>query len=86
MKLRYKKLILLLSFTCIITFAIAITPIKAQTPVVLDDPEGGNPLTPTEDGPTVPFDGGMSLLILSAGAGYLARKLKENTEGVGSIV
>ena len=88
MKLIDKKIILLLSFICLITFAITVTPIKAQTPVVLDDPGpmGGSEAGGSGDGATVPFDGGMSLLILSAGAGYLARKLKENTEGVGSIV
>ncbi len=54
---------------------------KAQTPVILEgDPgfggggaEGGG----GDGGPAVPFDGGMSMLILSAGAGYFARKLKE---------
>ncbi|MFY8004332.1 MAG: hypothetical protein ACOVNR_05790 [Chitinophagaceae bacterium] len=70
------------------TIVINDTQVKAQTPVVLDDPGFGSGGAEGSggDGPVVPFDGGMSMLILSAGAGYLARKLKEQTAGVGGIV
>ena len=30
----------------------------------------------TNDGPVVPFDGGMSLVFAATGIGYMARKLK----------
>ena len=32
----------------------------------------------TSDGPQVPFDGGMSLLLLASGIGYTEKKLKQN--------
>jgi len=36
-------------------------------------------LTPiTQDGPTVPFDGGLSLMLAASGIGYAAKKLKRN--------
>ena len=31
----------------------------------------------TADGPTVPFDGGMSLMLAVSGVGYAAKKLKK---------
>ena len=31
----------------------------------------------TNDGPTVPFDGGMSLILLASGISYSAKKLKK---------
>jgi len=33
----------------------------------------------TSDGPQVPFDGGMSLVLIASGIGYSAKKLKKNT-------
>jgi len=30
----------------------------------------------TNDGPTVPFDGGMSLMLAASGIGYVSKKLK----------
>lgn len=32
---------------------------------------------PTVDGPTVPFDGGMSLMFAASGIGYVAKKLRK---------
>jgi len=32
----------------------------------------------TQDGPTVPFDGGMSLMLAASGIGYASKKLKKN--------
>jgi len=32
--------------------------------------------SPTNDGPTVPFDGGMSLMLLASGIGYGVKKLR----------
>ena len=56
--------------------------LKAQTPD--DDPGIGGPgsggSTPGLDGgPVVPFDGGMSLVLLASGVGYVTRKLKLKT-------
>ena len=38
--------------------------------------QGGN-IGVTGDGPTVPFDGGMSLMLAASGIGYAAKKLKK---------
>ena len=50
----------------------------AQTPA--DDPGIGGPgvgAAPAGDGaPIVPFDGGMSLVLLASGIGYAAKKYK----------
>ena len=55
---------------------------KAQTPA--DDPGIGGPgigAAPAGDGsPIVPFDGGMSLVLLASGIGYATKKVK----GLGS--
>ena len=32
----------------------------------------------TSDGPTVPFDGGMSLMLAASGIGYVAKRMKRN--------
>ena len=55
------------------------TTTKAQSPA--DDPGIGGPGSPTvgvgaDSGPVVPFDGGMSLLLLASGISYSAKKLK----------
>ena len=45
------------------------------------NPGPGNPgstITTTSDGPTVPFDGGMSLMLAATGIGYAAKKMKKN--------
>ena len=31
----------------------------------------------TNDGPTVPFDGGMSLMLAASGIGYVAKRMKK---------
>ena len=53
--------------------------VNAQTPA--DDPGIGGPglgAAPAGDGsPIVPFDGGMSLILLASGVGYVVRKTKE---------
>ncbi len=38
----------------------------------------GSPIGTTGDGPTVPFDGGMSLMLAVSGIGYAAKKMKKN--------
>ncbi len=55
------------------------TSVNAQTPD--DDPGIGGPgsgsNTPGDDGgPIVPFDGGMSLVLLASGVGYAAKKMR----------
>lgn len=52
---------------------------NAQTPA--DDPgiggQGTGSFAPLQDGnPVVPFDGGMSLLLVASGIGYASKKLK----------
>ena len=55
-----------------------ITKVSSQTPA--DDPGIGGPgigAAPAGDGsPVVPFDGGMSLMLLASGIGYSIRKIK----------
>ena len=75
---RLTKTIGLIGVALTISFCIN-TSVKAQTPD--DDPgiggpgSGGN--TPGDDGgPVVPFDGGMSLMLLATGVGYVAKKMK----------
>ncbi len=54
------------------------TTVMAQTPA--DDPGIGGPgvgAAPAGDGsPIVPFDGGMSLMLLASGIGYSMKKIK----------
>ena len=54
------------------------TSVRAQTPV--DDPGIGGPGSPSvgvggDGGPVVPFDGGMSLMLLASGICYAAKKI-----------
>ena len=53
--------------------------LNAQTPA--DDPGIGGPgagVAPAGDGaPTVPFDGGMSLILLASGIAFAKKKVKE---------
>ena len=37
----------------------------------------GSSIPITSDGPTVPFDGGLSLMLAASGIGYAAKKLKK---------
>ena len=39
----------------------------------------GGGIGPTNDGVQVPFDGGMSLMLIASGIGYGAKKLKRHT-------
>jgi len=53
--------------------------VNAQSPA--DDPGIGGPGSPGDGpggdgGPVVPFDGGMSLMLLASGVGYAAKKIK----------
>ena len=62
------------------------THTKAQTPA--DDPggpgSGSGGGTPSGDGsPIVPFDGGMSLLLLASGIGYASKKVKTQNMALG---
>ena len=55
------------------------TSINAQSPA--DDPGIGGPGSPSQGvggdgGPVVPFDGGMSLMLVVSGIGYAAKILK----------
>ncbi len=55
--------------------------LKAQSPA--DDPGIGGPGSPGngpggDGGPIVPFDGGMSLMLLASGIGYVVKKGKQN--------
>ena len=57
------------------------TSVKAQSPA--DDPGIGGPGSPGDGpggdgGPVVPFDGGMSLMLLASGIVYGAKKLKKD--------
>ena len=38
----------------------------------------GSTVTATSDGPMVPFDGGLSLMLAASGIGYVSNKLKKN--------
>ena len=54
------------------------TSLKAQSPA--NDPGIGGPGSPGDGpggdgGPVVPFDGGMSLMLLASGIAYAAKKL-----------
>ena len=56
------------------------TSINAQSPA--DDPGIGGPGSPSQGvggdgGPVVPFDGGMSLMLLASGVGYSVKKMKK---------
>ena len=56
------------------------TTVNAQSPA--DDPGIGGPGSPGngpsgDGGPIVPFDGGMSLVLLAGGIAYAVKKMKE---------
>ena len=72
---------------CLLSMAITLsllvnTVAMAQSPA--DDPGIGGVGSPTgggltgDGGPTVPFDGGMSLMLLASGIGYAAKKIKDS--------
>ena len=67
-----------IALVLVISFCIN-TNVKAQTPD--DDPGIGGPgsggSSPGLDGgPVVPFDGGMSLMLLASGIGYASKRIK----------
>ena len=70
------RITLLIIFSC---FCINVT-VNAQTPA--DDPGIGGPgagVAPAGDGaPTVPFDGGMSLILAASGISFAYRKIRHN--------
>jgi len=75
---RLTKTIGAITLVLAISFCIN-TSVKAQTPD--DDPGIGGPgsggSSPGLDGgPVVPFDGGMSLMLLASGIGYATKKMK----------
>ena len=76
MKLVINKVIRL-SFILLLSVFVS-TIVIAQTPA--DDPGIGGPgvgVAPAGDGsPIVPFDGGMSLMLLASGIGYSMKKIK----------
>jgi len=76
MKLVTNKVIRL-SFILLLSVFVS-TIVIAQTPA--DDPGIGGPgvgVAPAGDGsPIVPFDGGMSLMLLASGIGYSMKKIK----------
>ena len=76
MKLDTNKVIRL-AFILLMSVFIS-TVVMAQTPA--DDPGIGGPgvgAAPAGDGsPIVPFDGGMSLMLLASGIGYYMKKIK----------
>ncbi len=43
----------------------------------------GSTINTTGDGPTIPFDGGMSLMLIASGISYGAKKLKKVKPSIG---
>ena len=75
-----KKTLQLLGLVMVVSLCLN-SDIKAQSPA--DDPGIGGPGSPgngpSGDGsPIVPFDGGMSLMLLAFGIGYVVKKGKQN--------
>jgi len=70
-----------MAFVLAISFCLN-TSVKAQSPA--DDPGIGGPGSPGngpggDGGPVVPFDGGMSLMLLATGIAYATKKMKMST-------
>ena len=70
----------LIGLAILVSICFATINVKAQSPA--DDPGIGGVGSPTggglsgDGGPTVPFDGGMSLMLLASGIGYAAKRIK----------
>ena len=68
-------------FVLILLISISVNTIShAQSPA--DDPGIGGPGSPGDGpggdgGPVVPFDGGMSLMLIASGIGYGFKKIKQ---------
>jgi len=63
------KVVVILMLTVIISSRIQAQPNPGPG-------NSGSTITVTSDGPTVPFDGGMSLMLAASGIGYVSKKLK----------
>ena len=73
------KSVKLVGLVMVLGICISTTSVNAQSPA--DDPGIGGPGAPGDGpggdgGPVVPFDGGMSLMLLASGIGYAAKKVK----------
>ncbi len=75
------KKIIGFSFLFFFSLVLAAT-LQAQTPATFD-PGIGGPIdggvgSGDGGGPIIPFDGGMSLMLLASGVGYASDKLRKN--------
>jgi len=73
------KGIKLIGLSILIGVLFSTVTVNAQSPA--DDPGIGGPGAPGDGpggdgGPVVPFDGGMSLMLLASGIGYASKKIK----------
>ena len=73
------KGIRLIGLSMLIGVLFSTVTVNAQSPA--DDPGIGGPGSPGDGpggdgGPVVPFDGGMSLMLLASGIGYASKKIK----------
>lgn len=73
------KNIKLIGFVILMGVLFSTVGANAQSPA--DDPGIGGPGAPGDGpggdgGPVVPFDGGMSLMLLASGIGYASKKIK----------
>ena len=74
------KNVRLMALVMMLGVCLTAVSVKAQSPA--DDPGIGGPGAPGDgpsgDGsPTVPFDGGMSLMLAASGIAYAAKKISE---------
>lgn len=80
MKNKFMKI----AFILFVAVCVNVTLANAQTPDP-NDPGIGGPGSssvggPSNDGvPVVPFDGGMSIMLLASGVSYVSSKLKKST-------
>jgi len=78
--LKSAKLLVVTIFMCV-----CVTVVKAQSPA--EDIGIGGSGSPTSTGltgdgsPTVPFDGGMSLMLAVSGIAYASKRIKQNSPG-----
>ncbi len=61
---------------CFLLLAFFVSTIATAQPNPGPGNQGG-PTGPTSDGPTVPFDGGMSLMLIASGISYGAKRLRK---------
>ena len=75
-------------FVLVMMLSICLTAVKVNAQSPADDPGIGGVGSPTggglsgDGGPTVPFDGGMSLILLASGISYASKKVKGITKTV----